>query len=216
MFDDFLFDDESALATLEVLRSDAPAEERAEAAIRLGPILEIASEGDDPDLSPEVGDEVAATVRALYEDEAQPTLVRRRCLESSVRWLADWHADAVRNALDTPGDWRITGLFCAGYVPGFTEELRVAALSSHEDEAVEALLAIGNGALSEVGTDVVSVAEDEGRPQALGTVDDAKGRAFELLDDLTSDGDPDIAEAAEEALEERSLLEDLELVDDED
>lgn len=147
-----VLDDEMAEALLTVVGSPEEGPElRAAAAMALGPVLEeIDLAYPDPD-DASVTEPVARAIRdglhEVYLDPEVPVLVRRRALEASVRCIEGWHPAAVRAAYHSGDhDWRLTAVFCMGFVRGFDAEI-VEALESGDPalhfEAVRAAGAFG-------------------------------------------------------------------------
>ncbi|MFP3938742.1 MAG: HEAT repeat domain-containing protein [Thermoanaerobaculia bacterium] len=204
-------------------------EERGRALIALGPALEEASFEEEPDgsLSSDVPDWWAASLsdaayrhvhdelRKIYHDAALPKLVRRRALEAAVRAPRDWQREATAAAWRS-GDpeWRLTAVFAMAFLGGFRDEI-VEAFGSDDplvrrqairatglsDEAAGALRKAILALAADLG------AEREDRLAAIWALGEGQPRgARDLLEDLTEDRDPEIAEAAEDALEEIRLF----------
>ena len=97
-------DDQMAGALMEIVGDGAAAEPlRAQAAIALGPALELADmmgfdDAEDILIGEACFEQVKSRLEALYREQGVPKEVRRRILEASVRAPLDWHADAVRQA----------------------------------------------------------------------------------------------------------------------
>lgn len=207
-------------------------EERGAALIALGPSLETCSydereDGSLPEptpgepwlelpLSPDVYREVTEELRRLYHDGGLPKLVRRRALEAAVRAPRDWHAEAAAAAwrADDP-EWRLTAVFAMGLLRGFGEEITEAFGSDDQLLRGEAIRAAGHAGVEALGPRILALAADEttATDERLVAIDAlaelAPGGAVELLEELTDDDDPTIAETADAALEDLLLLSDL-------
>lgn len=233
-------DDALARELLRFARNgDLEEEERGLALIVLGPALEECSLEEAPDgtleapppgteswwelpLSSAGYREVTEELRRIYHDGSLPKLVRRRALEAAVRAPRDWHREAAATAWgsDDP-EWRVTAVFAMGHLEGFEDELQEAYEVGESPLRQEAMLAVGRGPGGEVLTrEILRVAADPKAPrdERLAAIEALAERqpdgAFEVLDELTADRDPEIAEAAEGALEEVSLWSDLEDLED--
>ena len=104
---------------------------RIRAAKSLGPALEYACtyglESGDSAISPVMVEEIKAVFHRLYKDTDVPREVRRRVLELSVRTPQGWHPEAVRAAyLGDDRDFKLTAIFCMGFIPGFDNEIMEA------------------------------------------------------------------------------------------
>ena len=226
-----IVDDELARELLRFARDPDHGEvERGDALIALGPALEICSydEADDgslPDPAPEQEDwwdlplssaayrEVTEALRRLYLDASMPKLVRRRALEAAVRAPRDWQRDAAGSAWRSADpEWRLTAVFAMGHLPGFAAEIERALDDEELPIAREALLAAGRAGVEDLGERLMEVAADRHAERELrlaaieGLGELGPEEAVEVLEGLTLDSDREIAEAAEEALEELQLL----------
>lgn len=229
-------DDEVARAFLDVASSDAPERVRADTIIGLGPVIDEAGidfddEEDegfamDPDLGPPISREMFETivreVRGLYEDETQPKLVRRRALEVLVRDPQPWHTAEIRRhfASDDP-EWKVTGIFGMGYVPGFDAEIAAAVQSESGKLLFEAVRAAGSmevtGAAKRIRELATSKTGDRDlRLAAIDALPQVDPDSFDLLQRLAGSDDHEIADAAEAALDELSIAESYDDEDDED
>lgn len=215
---------EGARKALEVLRSPATADERGEAAIFLGSLLDLVDEDETFDFGVPValGRELREALWAIHDDPSEPELVRRRCLEALVRWPIDPVPDAVRRALDTPGPWHLTGLFCAGFVTGFEEDVRAALVTGTLEERIEAWRATANLELEDLGPRALDIAGDpdadrEERIEAIGALAwiGDPGAAVALLEGLTEGEDEELVTAAEDALTLRAATDAEDWGDDE-
>jgi HEAT repeat protein len=157
--------------------------------------------------------EIQGVLRALHGSAAVPDLVRRMCLEASVRAPEPWHAEAVRGAYARPEQpWKMTALFCMGRVEGFENEILAALDSSEVELAVEAVRAAGCLEVAAAGPRVLRLAASgtaDARVryaaiEALATIE-TEG-ADELLVSLTESEDELLAQLAFESLEERRVF----------
>jgi len=192
---------------------EEPEQLRGLAVISLGPVLEQmdTSEEDDPYDDPPITFEkfrhIRATLEKFYRDEAMPKEVRRRILEAAVRSPDDWQREAIREAWAT-GDteWMLTAVFGMRYVKGFDVEILQALKSPDEDTQYEAILGAGNWGLSGASDHVLAIVRNPIAPkelllaaiEALSQV--APKEAEEILYELRDSDDPEISEAAEEAM----------------
>jgi hypothetical protein len=229
-------DDEVARALLDVASSDAGEDIRADAIVGLGPIIEEAGidfeDGDDEDfaLDPELGppitremfETIVREVRGLYEDEAQPKLLRRRAFEVLVRDPQPWLAAEIRKhyASDDP-EWKVSGIFGMGYVPGFDKEIAAAVKSESGKLLFEAVRAAGSmdvaGAAQRIRELATSKTVDPDlRLAAIDALPHVDRDSFDLLERLSHSDDEEVATAAEAALDELSIAESFDDEDDED
>lgn len=207
--------------TDEILRiaEGGDAEEiRADALIALGPTIEICgidySEdfGFAPELLPAVSkpkfEELVARLRAIHDDPSQPTLVRRRALEVLVRDPQPWQEASIRTHFAAGDrDWKLTAIFAMGYLRGFEKEIRELVETAEGDFLYEAIRAAREQSVEEAGERIVALAlspeiERELRLTAIEAIPWVAPESRDLLEDLTSEDDEEIAMAAEDALNE--------------
>ncbi|MGM0557017.1 MAG: HEAT repeat domain-containing protein [Myxococcota bacterium] len=234
MINEDIHDDAGARRMLDILTdSDADPERRGQAAIKLGPGLQLCDERldwDDIDLffGKATFEQIDKTFRRLYHDAATPRLVRRRILEAAVRFPLDWHDGAIRAAWESDDlDWQRTAMLGMGYVPGFEEQIMEVLEREAPPESLlyEAVRAAGNRAIDEAEPIIRRIALDDDyatftREHAMNALiwcgNEASDRALERL---SRHSDPDIADMAEWALGERRMFdmspEDLMGFDDE-
>jgi hypothetical protein len=143
-----VMNDELARELLRVAQNpDHSPDARGHAEIALGPALEE-FEMTQSALSEEVFEEVQAVLRKLQGDPGTPALVRRRALEASVRAPMDWHTDAIRAAYASDEvAWKVTAVFCMGFVNGFDKQIFEALESPIPDLKFEAVNAARNSEL---------------------------------------------------------------------
>ncbi len=205
--------DEIAEVMLSIADNDNESGEmRCRAVMSLGAALEYADmEGfDDPDevpISEKMFDFIQKTFRRLYMDAAVPETVRRRMLEASVRAPMEWHRNHVRAAYhSTEEAWRLTAVFCMGFIPGFDEEILTALSSENPDIVCQAVWAAGNWGMDNAWPNIAALLDSERTEKELllAAIDAAinirPAAAVTLLGDLVDSTDPEIADAASEAL----------------
>jgi len=216
--------DEIAAEFLAIAKSSQDERVRADTIIGLGPILEEAgldygdAEGEvdlgefGPGITRATFDTIQRELRAIFEDESQPKLVRRSALEALVRDPKQWQADAIRTlAASDDAQWRMTAVFAMGYVPGFESDIMRFIETSDGALLYEAVRAAGRAEMSEAAEKLRAIAGDERADadlraaaiEALPYVDDA---CDELLETLAEHKNEEIADAAEFALEELSIM----------
>ena len=202
-----------------------PEELRAKAAISLGPVLEHAdTDGfeypDDVPITEQTFHRARESLRKLYADAGIPGEVRRRILEAAVRAPQDWQRGAIGAAYASDDeDWRLTAVFCMGFVRGFEEQILEALESKNAAIHYEAVRAAGNWEVDAAWPHISALvtAEETDRPLLLAAVEAVGSirprEAAEILDALIDAEDEDIAEAVYEAL---TMAEGLADEDDED
>jgi hypothetical protein len=212
---DFLVASDEMAAAMLALLEDAgePAALRGQAAISLGPALESMEidEYDFPDDGPPLSDamfrRIQDTFRKLYQTADVPKLTRRRILEASVRAEADWHANAIRAAYVSGDDeWKLTAVFGMQHVDGFDAQILEALQSADKEILFEAVLAAGSQGLAEAAPIICKLAKSNRTErslrlaaiEALGGIPCDDGE--EILLDLSTSTDEEIAETADEAL----------------
>ena len=205
--------DETLVDALVTILGDRnePEQLRARAAISLGPVLEEADEEgfDEPDQLPineQTIRHVQDTLRRLVGDRETPHLVRRRALEASVRAPQDWHEEAIRTAsASRESDWRLTGVFCMRFVPGFEDDIVAALANSDPDIHCEAVYAAGAWAVQEAWDHVVALLDTGTERSLLLAAIDAVANirpdeAEMVLGALLDVDDEEIVEATKEAI----------------
>ena len=208
-----VINDDLAHALLAVIRCrDDPEELRSIAAISLGPALEHADTAGFEDADEKVLSEgafrgIQKSLRKLFLDADVPKNVRRKILEASVRAPQDWHNEAVRAAYSSNDEaWRLTAVFCMRFIRGFDDQILEALDCEDSDTHYEAVCAAGNWQLAAAWSHVAALVTSDytDKNLRLAAIDAASGirplEAQDILVDLTSSGDEDIAEAAFDAL----------------
>lgn len=215
-------DDEIARALLDVASSDAAEDVREDVIVGLGPVLEEAGDDyfdDDFDLDPELGpavsremyETIGSELRAIYENESQPKLLRRRAFEVLTRDPQPWLPDAIREhfASEDP-EWKMTAIFGMGHVAGFEKEIAGLVGSLTGPLLTEAVVAAGRMEVTAAAKRIRELATSNATErilrlaaiEALPFVDDD---VDELLHDLADSEDDQIAMVADAALEELML-----------
>jgi hypothetical protein len=212
--DAIVVNEELAEALVATVASEGTGEEvRATAAVSLGPLLETCDiEGfDDPlsdlPISEATYRRLLQSLRSLHGTPAVPQLVRRKVLEAAVRAPQEWHADAIRTAYASEAlDWKLTAVFCMGYVQGF--EPQILAALDHPDAGIqrEAVIAAGQRELDEAWPHVRALVRSASTPKPLllaaieAVANIRPGEAADELSSLARSRDGEIVEAVEEAL----------------
>jgi len=208
-----VLNDELADALILIVRSGEETEQlRAKAVISLGPALEYADEDgfddtDEPSISEEMFNRIQELLRRLYMDAGASKEVRRRILEASVRAPQKWHRDATRAAyVNEDEDWKLTAVFCMGFIRGFDDQILEALGSENPDIQYEAVSAAGNWGIDAAWPQIATIlaAGESDKPLLLAAIEAAANirpqEAGEFLLALTESNDEDIAEAAYEAM----------------
>ncbi|MCP4148468.1 MAG: hypothetical protein GY757_12045 [bacterium] len=206
---------------LDILEDPEELEEiRSKAPIALGPALEYGEvmEFDDPDdilFTEKMFKGVRERLRQFFQNLKNPEEVRRTLLEGAVRAPMEWHRKAVKDAYYTGSEpWRITAIFCMGFIRGFEKEI-VETLDS-EDPALrlEALLAAGQQGIKAAWPYykeiLTSKKNDVEKDLLLAAIDSAAmvnpREALPLLGEWELSDDEEIAEYAEDASMEAIML----------
>ena len=211
--------DGTADAVLALIKSDGDPELRGRLAISLGPALVdfhlMGEIGEDPSeclISKPVYDKIRVELKNVYLNE-KDELLRRRALEASVRAPEDWHVAAVRELYASANEkLRVTAVFCMGFLKGFEQEILASLNDPSEDIRVEAIGSAGEQALTKAGPEILKVARapKTSREMRIAAVDalpylNPRGTE-ELLESLLTSPDEELAEAAEDALEELEMF----------
>jgi hypothetical protein len=208
-----VLNDDLAQTLLTIAGNTAEPEElRCQAALALGPVLELydLEYFDDPEetfLAAETFRTIQGALKAIYDDESAPELLRRRVLETAVRAPLPWHTDAIRAAYaSTNEEWQLTAVFCMMYVNGFAAEILQALTSRDPLISYEAVHAAGNWGLKEAWPHIAPLLSLRNTDKALliAAIDAAAGIAVPeangLLTDLLDSDDDDTIDAVNEAL----------------
>jgi len=229
-----VLDDEIAGVLLALVgNSDASEKLRSAAAIALGPALESADElapgafesedfDDDEPISEEVFVAIKDRFHELFLDDSVPKNVRRNILEASVRAPAVWHADALRRAYTSEDPaWRLTAVFCMGYVRGFDEQILESLASENPGVHYHAVIAASNWSLDEAWPHIERLIQADDTDEELlvaaieAAVNIRAGEAKELLEPLLDSPNEEIVEVTVEALGMCDVLLEAEEFDDE-
>lgn len=220
--------DEIAGAILALAAGDQPDEVRADAIVALGPVLQLCGEDYDeglgfefpPEYGPPVSRETYAAIttklRAMYGDESQPKLLRRRVFEVLVRDPQPWQRAEIRRWLaSSDEDWRLTATFAMGQMTGFEKELLGVLAKAEGLMLEEAVRAAGRVGLTAAAPMLRKLAaskdtERELRLEAIYALPHVDSDSFELLDELSRSKDRELAAVAEDALEELRIFGGLE------
>ena len=221
--------DELADALLFIVQQRDESEQlRAEAVLSLGPALEYMDEDlfDDSDevtISEGMFRRIQDSLRRYYMDAGVPKEVRRRILETSVHAPQGWHRDAVRAAyVSDKEDWKLTAVFCMGFVDGFDDQLLEALSSKNPDIHYEAVRAAGNWGLDGAWPQIAAIiaAGESDKLLLLAAIEAAANirprEAAEILGYLIDSEDEDIVEAVYEAMAMAELPLDDEYFDEDD
>lgn len=227
-------DDAIARSILDIASSDAAVDVRGDAIIAFGPVIEISGIDYDDDedaldydesgnpVSRETFDAIVREIGELYSDETQPKLVRRRALEVLIRDPQPWHAHAVRKHFASPDpEWKRTAVFAMGMISGFDRELVKVVETEDGDLLYEAVRAAGNMEVTGVAHRIRDLAADDDtepalRFAAIAALPHVDADAADVLSELVESDDEDIAEAAEEALDELTFARRLGDLDNEE
>jgi HEAT repeat protein len=178
-----------------------------------GPMTELMREGEIPQ-----ADFVRTRdfLLSVYADETR-SLDERRFAVEALGFLSDPEiADLIQEAYNRPErEMKISALFAMGRsgLARWVEILGTELYNSDHDIQREAIRAVGEIGMDELGKDLWRLTFAEERETkleailALGQTGWEEG--FERLDDLTTDPDPEIAEFAQEALEEWLFMDEL-------
>jgi hypothetical protein len=208
-----IVNDELVDALLSVLSSGKGSERlRGRAAISLGPALEAADtegfeNGSEPPISEATFRRLQRSLRELYLAAGTPQDVRRQILEACARAPQDWLPDAIRAAYSSSEQkWKLTGVFCMRFVPGFEEQISEALESQNPNIHYQALVAAGNWGVKAAWPHIAALITSPGTPKdlLLAAIEAVPSicpqQAGEVLDDLIDSDDEDIADAVQEAL----------------
>ena len=211
--DSTVVNDKLADALLSILCAGREPEKlRGQAAISLGPALEIADmdgfeDADDVPITERMFGKIQETFHQLYMDTRVPKEARRRVLEASVRAPQDWHQDAVRVAYaGDDEEWKLTAVFCMQYIRGFSKEILESLESENLDIHYQAVRAAGNWEIDAAWPHIVGLvtSEDTDKDLLLAAIESTvlirPHEATDLLGDLLDSDDEDITDAVDEAL----------------
>ena len=205
--------DELARALLSVAQNDKEdGEVRGAALIALGPALEQADmmgfeEEDYIVISEEVFRMLQTSLQKLYMNPDLPKDIRRAVLEAAVRAPQQWQFEAVRAAYTGNDEaWRLTAVFCMGYLDGFDAQIMEALGSGDPDIHFHAVCAAGNWDVHDAWPHIAALVrsnetDKELRIAAIGALAGIRPEeSVEVLNGLIDSEDEDIVEAVFEAL----------------
>jgi hypothetical protein len=213
-----VINDELVDALLSVVASSEESDNvRAQAAIALGPVLEIGDtdgfddwlDSDSAPISEVTFERVRTALRGLYLDARVPKAVRRRILEASVRARDDWHENAIRAAYtSSEAEWRLTAVFAMRFVRGFDDEILESINDPDTQIQHEAICAAGNweldAAWSQVAKHVNSASTTKSirlaAMEAAATIRPAEAGIL-LIQVADESNDAEIIEVAEQAMQ---------------
>jgi HEAT repeat protein len=208
-----VINDELSRALLSIAQNDKEDEEvRCAALIALGPALEQADmmgfdEEDYIVISEDVFRMLQTSLQKLYMNPDLPKDIRRSVLEAAVRAPQQWHYEAVRAAYGGKDDaWRLTAVFCMGYLDGFDAQIMEALGSDDADIHYHAVCAAGNWDVHDAWPHIAALVRSEEtekdlRLAAIGALAGIRPEASaEILNELIDSEDEDIVEAVFEAL----------------
>ena len=132
-------------ALLEIIADPEERERfRSACTMALGPVLELLDMGDldDDEELRRCASQIPEILQPLHFDPNAPNILRRRALETSVRYEQDWHSKAIINAFGSDkADWQRTAVFAMRFVPGFDDQILEALGSEDEDTEFQAVCA---------------------------------------------------------------------------
>jgi hypothetical protein len=205
--------DELARALLSVAQNDKEdGEVRGAALIALGPALEQADmmgfeEEDYIVISEEAFRMLQTSLQKLYMNPDLPKDIRRAVLEAAVRAPQQWQYEAVRAAYTGNDEtWRLTAVFCMGYLDGFDAQIMESLASDDPDIHYHAVCAAGNWDVHDAWPHIAALVrsdetDKELRIAAIGALAGIRPEeSVEVLNGLIDSEDEDIVEAVFEAL----------------
>lgn len=218
-----IINDDLARALLAIAQNDKEDQEvRCSAAIALGPALEQADmmgfeEEDYIVISEDLFRSLQSSLQKLYMNADLPKDVRRAVLEAAVRAPQQWQHEAVRAAYaGRDDDWRLTAVFCMGYLDGFDAQIMEALRSDDPDMHYHAVCAAGNWEVNDAWPHIAELVrsdatEKELRLAAIGALAGMRPEeSAAILNELIDSDDEDIVEAVFEALAMSGGLSDFE------
>jgi HEAT repeat protein len=170
----------------------------------------------DDDLSAEDFDRVYGFLLDVYRDEQRSLDERRYAVEVISHFSSDTVEDLIAELYARPEKQAQISALCAMGNNGsrcWGEPLRSAVYHPDADLQLEAIFAVGRMGLSSLGKDLYRLTYSENRDVML-TAIWALGQsgwdgAFDRLDELTLHWEPEIREAADEAMDEWLLFNSL-------
>lgn len=201
---------------------------RAQAAVSFGAGFEYADmmdfddfSGEDDMFSEDVFNKAQEALHKLYKDKNTPKIVKRRILEGTVRGPRPWHDRAVRSAFAIDDlEWKITAVFCMGYLKGFEVEILEALETNEHDLFYEAVMSAGRCEVKDAWPFIKDILYDRNIDKwLLIAAIEAAARinpeeSLDILMEYENSEDEDIAAAAEDALASETILARTEFGDD--
>jgi hypothetical protein len=190
----------------------APELLRLRALYSLGPAIEYGDiEGfEEPDEVPISEKTFHGLLRGLhdvYRDTGLSDALRRSALETSFHAPQDWHPETIRQAFMSDDDaWKLTAVFCMGFVHGFKDQILEALGSQDEDIHHEAVIAAGNWELDEAWNHIAGLVtgRETDKYLLLAAMEAVAAirphEAVEILTPHLDSEDEDIADMAQEAI----------------
>jgi hypothetical protein len=224
-----VINDALARALIDIVDNDNAAPDlRGKAVMALGPALEHADmmEFEDEDelvISEQMFHDLQRRLHQLYMRTDLPNDLHRRILEAAVRAPQKWHHAAVRSAYaDGDADWRLTAVFCMGYISGFDRQILESLENPDALIHFHAVNAAGNWEIEDAWPHVAELVrsdetEKDLRIAAIGAAAAIRPEeASVLFNDLMESEDEDLVEAVFDALAMAGGLEIVDDLDDDD
>ena len=224
-------DSDEGIAVLANIVADGTESEemRGKAALAIGPALETAhSEGRGEEgisVSEAAYRKVQTTLKDVYDNEAEPSELRRCAFEALVRAPEGWHQEAIRDAYDNLEEgWHRSAVFAMRFVPGFEDQILESLESEDEEVLFNAICAAAEREVRDAWPYIEDFLADEAidKELLLAAIDATPfiapnvDAATEALDALLMNDDQDIVDAAMEAVASVTAGDDDDEWDDED
>jgi hypothetical protein len=221
--DEFMIRDSNALTLLDIVCSeDEPLELRIQSAISLRTTFNdyLPEDLDEDDevavVLPDTIESIQQDFRRLYSDPSQPKALCQQILQTSVMSPEDWHQDAILEAYKSKDiDWKIAALYCMQYFEGFDNEIIACIKHENPDVRIGAIVAAGAWSLDEAWNDIAKLLKSKKTPKQImlaaieSSASIGQDEAIPILEKLAESSDEDIADAAQEALENCENIDDL-------
>ncbi len=208
-------DSNEGIAVLAGIVADGTESEemRGKAALAIGPALETAhSEGRGEEgisVSESAYRKVQTTLKDIYDNESEPSELRRCAFEALVRAPEGWHQEAVREAYDNLEEgWHRSAVFAMRFVPGFDDQILESLESEDEEVLFNAICAAAERKVRDAWPYIEEFLGDEATDKELllAAIDATPflapnaDAATGALDALLLNDDQDIVDAAMEAV----------------
>lgn len=197
-------------ALQEIINSPTETEDlRSASTMALGPVLELLDMGDltdQPDLHA-CALNIPETLRRLHLNPNEPTFLRRRALETSVRLEQDWHRDAIITALSsTQAAWHRTAVFAMRFVSGFEQQIIEALKNDDADTEFQAVCAADVWQIESAWDHVLKLAQNSETEkvlrmaslEALASI--RPEAAAEVIENLDIENDDELKDRVQEIL----------------